>query len=129
VEGSGRMRPVAAGVAGLVAVLYLLIGVEVITVVEDQGEAGAAPVLIAGVLFAALAVLLLVTGARRVLLAGAVLQVLVLVMYVVVSSERVPPFEGWGLGIKALQVGLLAGLVTMLVRQSRRPRSRASAPA
>jgi hypothetical protein len=97
----------------------------VITVVQDQAEAGAAPVVVAGVLFAALAVLLLITASRRVFIAGAVLQVVVLVMYLVVSAERVPAFEAWGLGIKALQVGLLAAFVAMLVRQPRTLRSRA----
>ena len=126
---TGGVRFVVAGVAGLVAVLYLLIGFDVITVVQDQAEAGAAPVLIAGVLFAALAAALLVTASRGVLVAGAVLQVVVLVMYLVVSAERVPAFEAWGLAIKALQAGLLAAFVVMLVRQPRSLRSRAGSPA
>lgn len=58
-------------------------------------------------------------------IAGAVLQVVVLVMYLVVSAERVPAFEVWGLGIKALQAGLLAAFVAMLLRLPRTPRSRA----
>jgi hypothetical protein len=123
--GAERMRFVAAGVAGLVAVLYLLIGFGVITVVQDQAEAGAAPVVVAGVLFAALAVLLLITSSRQVFIAGAVLQVVVLVMYLVVSAERVPAFEAWGLGIKALQAGLLAAFVTMRLRRPRPLGSRA----
>jgi hypothetical protein len=123
--GAERMRVGAAGVVALVAVLYLLIGFGVITVVQDQAEVGAAPVVVAGVLFAALAVLLLMTASRRVLIAGAVLQLVVLVMYLVVSAGRVPAFEIWGLGIKALQVGLLAAFVAMLIRQPRSLRSRA----
>jgi hypothetical protein len=123
--GAERMRVGAAGVAGLVAVLYLLIGFGVITVVQNQAEVGAAPVVVAGVLFAALAVLLLMTASRRVLIAGAVLQLVVLVMYLVVSAGRVPAFEIWGLGIKGLQVGLLAAFVAMLIRQPRSLRSRA----
>jgi hypothetical protein len=127
--GAGAVRFVAAGVAGLVAVLYLLIGFDVITVVQDQAEAGAAPVVIAGVLFAALAAALLVTASRGVFVAGAVLQIVVLAMYLVVSAERVPAFEGWGLAIKALQAGLLAAFIVMLVRLPRRAASRAGAPA
>ena len=123
------VRLVVAGVAGLVAVLYLLIGFDVITVVQDQAEAGAAPVLIAGVLFAALAAALLITASRGVFVAGAVLQVVVLVMYLVVAAERVPAFEAWGLAIKTLQAGLLAAFVAMLVRQPRRVASRTGAPA
>lgn len=127
--GTGGMRFVAAGVAGLVAVLYLLIGVQVITVMEGQAEAGTAPVLIAGVLFAVLAVLLAVSGARWVLFAGTALQVLVLVMYLVVAAERVPAFEAWGLGVKALQVSLLAAFVVMLRRHTRQAHDRMRAPA
>jgi hypothetical protein len=127
--GTGAMRFVVAGVAGLVAVLYLLIGFDVITVIQDQTEAGAAPVLIAGVLFTALAAALLLTASRGVLVAGAALQVVVLVMYLVVSAERVPAFEAWGLTIKALQAGLFVAFVVMLVRQPRRAVSRAGAPA
>jgi hypothetical protein len=126
--GTGGIRFLAAGVASVVALLYLLIGFDVITVVEDQATAGAAPVFIAGLVFAALAVLL-VTASRPVLVGGAVLQVVVLVMYVVVSSERIPAFEAWGLGLKALQVVLLVALTSMLVRQSHRVRSGAGTPA
>ena len=124
--GRDRLRFVAAGIAGLVAGLYLLIGLDVITVVQGQPEAGAAPVLIAGVLFAALAVLLLATASRPVLIAGAVLQVVVLVMYLVASSDRIPAFEAWGVTVKALQVGLLAIFVAMLLRQRRSLRSHSS---
>lgn len=115
----GRLRYATAGVAGMLAVLYLLIGVGVITVVEDQAASDPAPPFIAGGLFAVLAVLLLITAGRGVLIAGVLLQVVVLGMYVVIASERTPAYEAWGLGMKAVQVGLLAALLTMLVRRSR----------
>jgi hypothetical protein len=62
--GVGPLRYTTAGVVGVIAVLYLLIGADAITVVEDQAASDPAPVFIAGGLFAVLAVLLLVTTAR-----------------------------------------------------------------
>lgn len=50
-------------------------------------------------------------------------------MYVVVSAERIPAFEAWGLGIKALQIGLLGAFVAMLVRQPRSVGACAATPA
>jgi hypothetical protein len=67
------------------------------------------------------AVLLLFTASGPALVAGAVLQVAVLVMYLVVSSERIPAFEAWGISLKVLQTGLLVVFVAMLVRQRRSP--------
>ena len=128
-DGTGGLRYLAAGVAVVVALLYLLIGFDVITVVEDQATAGAAPVLIAGLLFAVLAVLLLAWPKRRVLVAGAALQVLVLVRYLAVSGERSPAFEAWGIGLKVLQAGLLVAFVSLLVRHPRRARTATRAPA
>jgi hypothetical protein len=126
--GVGPLRYTTAGVAGVIAVLYLLIGAEAITVVEDQAASDPAPVFIAGGLFAVLAVLLLVTTARVTLVAGVLLQVVVLGMYVVVAGGRTPAYEAWGLGMKAAQFGLLIALLTMLVRRARSPQERPVPP-
>ncbi len=37
-------------------------------------------------------------------------------MYVVVSTNRTPPFEAWGLSIKVLQLVLLGALLYLSVR-------------
>jgi hypothetical protein len=126
--GDGPLRNATAGVVGVVAVLYLLIGVEAITVVEDQAASDPAPPFIAGGLFAVLAVLLLVTTSRVVLVAGALLQLVVLGMYAVVAGGRTPAYEAWGLGMKAAQFGLLVVLLIMLVRRSRSPQERPGSP-
>lgn len=126
--GDGPLRYATAGVVGVIAVLYLLIGVEAITVVEDQAASGPVPPFIAGGLFAMLAVLLLVTTSRVVLVAGALLQVAVLSIYVVVAGGRTPAYEAWGLGMKAVQIGLLVALLTMLVRRSRPLQERPESP-
>lgn len=126
--GDGSLRYATAGVVGVVAVLYLLIGVEAITVVEDQAASDPAPPFIAGGLFAVLAVLLLVTTSRVVLVAGVLLQLIVLGMYVVVAGGRTPAYEAWGLGMKAVQFGLLVALLTMLVRRSQSAQERPVSP-
>lgn len=75
--------------------------------------------MIAVVLFATLSVLLMAAPTRAVWISGAALQVVVLVMYVVVSAERVPAFEEWGITLKVLQAGLLVALVWLLVFDDR----------
>lgn len=124
----GPLRYATAGSVGVVAVLYLLIGVEAITVVENQAASDPAPPFIAGGLFAVLAVLLLVTTSRVVLVAGVLLQLIVLGMYVVVAGGRTPAYEAWGLGMKAVQFGLLVALLTMLVRRSQSAQERPVSP-
>jgi hypothetical protein len=94
--GVGPQRYTTAGVVGVIAVLYLLIGADAITVVEDQAASDPAPVFIAGGLFVVLAVLLWVTTARVILVSGVLLQVVVLGMYVVVAGERTPRLRGLG---------------------------------
>jgi hypothetical protein len=111
------VRYAAAVGSALAALLYLLIAFSVITVVEDQPGFGP-PMLIAGVLFAGLAALLVLSARRIVFVPGAGLQVLVLLGYLAISAERTPAFEAWGITTKALQVLLLAAFV-YLTLQSR----------
>ena len=80
---------------------------------------------VAAALFALLAVLLATVPRRPVFLAGAALQLLVIVGYLVIAAERSPAFEAWGVSLKVLQVAVLAALVALAVRGTRA----ASAPA
>lgn len=102
-------RVAAAGAAAL-AVLYLLTGSGWAAVTQDQPSGVVPPLLVAAGLYTALSVLLLRVQRRWVWTAGAGLQVLLIVMYLLVAAERTPPFEPWGIAIKALQLGLLATL-------------------
>jgi hypothetical protein len=56
---------------------------------------------------------------RVVWIVAALLQVLMAGMYLVVSTDRDPPFEVWGLTARGLSLVLLASLVAMLVMDRR----------
>jgi hypothetical protein len=107
-----RIRFAAAAVAAAVAVAYLLIGTSVIAVVD--GQTGLVPpILIAAGLFAAIAIAAVVRPSRPLWIAGGALQVLVVLGYIAISPERTPAFEAWGVGVKVLQILLLAGFLTL----------------
>jgi hypothetical protein len=57
---------------------------------------------------------------------GALLQVGVIVMYVIVGQERTPAFEAWGITIKILQVVLLGALLYLALRPPERAGDAAS---
>lgn len=117
------LRAVAAGAAGVAAVLYFLIGVGVISVGEAAN--GGAPDLFAfgamvGGAFAVTALLLWFLESRVLWAAVAVLQVIVIAGYVIASDVRNPPFEIWGILVKVAQVVVLAAVAWLLVLGSRR---------
>lgn len=110
----------AAAVSVATALLYFGIGVGVVKVGEAVGPDtpdlflfGAS----AGGAFALGAVLLLLVDHRGLWLLGALLQVLVIAMYVAISSQRTPPFEVWGITIKVLQAAILLALAYLVLRQ------------
>lgn len=120
-NGTGRvsLRYTAAGVAGVIAVLYFLIGVEVLAV--GRPSDGAAPDLLAfgmlvGGAHLVVAVLLALIARRAVWLGVAVFQLMVIVGYFALAEVRDPQFEMWGLLVKALQVVVLAMTVWLAVR-------------
>jgi peptidoglycan/LPS O-acetylase OafA/YrhL len=123
-DRSLALRRSAAGLAAVIAVLYLLIGFSVVTVVDGQDGEVVPPLVVSAGLFAVLALLLARSAPRWMLVAGMVLQVLVLVGYVAIAPERTPSFEVWGVTVKLLQVALLGLLVALATRgRVRKPRS------
>ena len=113
------VRYLAAVASAATAALYFGIGAGALTVVDraspnapDLFQFGVA----AGAAFVVGAILLLAFDRRLLWVLGAALQVGVIVMYVVVASERTPPFEVWGLLIKVLQVAVLIALAYLIVR-------------
>jgi hypothetical protein len=116
------LQRTAAGIAVLISMLYGLIWAGVLTVVTDA-EVGELGILgFAGVVFLLLAGVLW-RFESRVLWAGtAVLQAVVIWMYIVVGAERDPAFEVWGISIRVAQVALLGVLVALLVRSTRHGR-------
>jgi hypothetical protein len=100
------VRYLAAAVSAGAALLYFGIAVGVLEVVDEVAADGPGMFefgAISGAAFALGTILLLAFDHRALWLLGALFQVGALVMYVVVSPQRTPPFELWGILIKALQ--------------------------
>jgi hypothetical protein len=112
----------AAILASLVAgLVYLLIGLGVLSV-GTSTQAATTDLLGFGVAMAvasaAVAALLWFVPRRGILLGVVGFQLLVLVGYVLAAGVREPPFELWGLLIKACQAVVLVAAI-LLVTESR----------
>jgi len=123
-DSTATLRHTAAGISLLIAVLYGLIWAGVLSVVTDAepGELGILGV--AGVVFVALAALLWWSASRVLWLGTAILQVLMIWMYIAIGAERDPAFELWGISIRVAQVALIGVLVALLLRSTRGRRHR-----
>ena len=100
------IRHTAAVIAGVVALIYLLIGLQVVTVIDVPSDQPAFA-LPAAVVFGALAVLLAISDRRVVWIASAIFVALVVAMYFGVAAQRVPQFETWGILLRVLQLPLV----------------------
>ena len=111
------VRHTAALLAGVVALIYLLIGLQVMTVIDNPADQ-AAFALPAAVVFGGLAGLLAVADRRVVWAAAAVFVGLVILMYFGVAPRRSPAYETWGILLRLLQVPLVAllGYLAVLPR-------------
>jgi hypothetical protein len=109
------VRHTAALLAGFVALIYLLIGMQVMTVIDNPADQ-AAFALPAAVVFGGLACLLAVTDRRAVWAAAAVFVGLVILMYFGVAPRRSPQYETWGIVLRLLQLPLVALLGYLAVR-------------
>lgn len=123
---TGRARSaytfVVAAAIG-VGIVYLLLGVKVIPMAGGSSIEGViVPLIVAGLLYIAVASLAILVPGRAVWIGGAFLQALVLVGYVAVAPERTPSYEAWGLGLKAAQVALLCGFVYLMATRVDRRR-------
>ena len=108
------VRYFTAAMAGLTAVMYFLIGFQVVSVVENTGEQAAFGIP-AGLAYA-LAALLLVVFDRRVLwVLGAILQVFIIYTYFDLAPDRTPSYEVWGILIRVAQTAILGGLAYLIV--------------
>lgn len=116
-----RLRAIAATLAATVAAVYGLIALHVVTVLEGPASqvardqfAFAGP---ASLVFIVGALLLARYDDRRLWVLGAVLQLLIIAMYLSVADERQPAFELWGVTLRALQVFLLVPLTLLALRR------------
>lgn len=110
----GLDRLVASVVAGVIAVLYLLIFSGLLSVgraeTGDLGVLGAA-----GGLFLLLAVALWRFESRVLWIIAVVFQLIVAAMYVGVAPSREPAYEVWGITIRALSLVNVGILVRSLL--------------
>ena len=118
------VRNFAAAVSAVTALLYALIGAEVLTVVEPETtEPGAmlAFGLPAAGAFLIGALLLVLFDNRVFWVLGAILQVLVIVGYFAMAGIRTPQFELWGIVIKVAQLAILGALAWLVLRPGEVP--------
>ena len=120
--GRRQVRYLAAIAAGAMAAIYFLIGLGVLEVVDPASAADTGTDMLgfgasAGAMFLLGAVLLLALDRRFLWVGGAVLQVLVFAMYLVVSQQRTPAFEIWGITLRIIQVPLFAALVYLALHR------------
>lgn len=122
------VRYIAAASAAGAAILYLLIGFEVVYIGEST--AGEAPDLLgfglsAGIAFGLMAILLLLVDRRLVWIPAGLLSAVVIVAYFAMGSIRDPSYEAWGLLIKILQAIVVVATVYLAFRA--RPAARPAA--
>lgn len=115
-----RLRRLAAGIAGAMAVMYALVFAGVLTIgPATSGDLGVLG--IAGGVLAGIALLLWFWRSRLLWAATGVLQVLMGVIYFGVAAERSPAFEVWGLTLRGLSLVLVAVLVGLLFQRKASP--------
>lgn len=112
------LRVATAGLATAAAVVYLLIGFEVLQVVEagpsDPSLLWFGIPAAAAFLFGAVVILV----SERMLLwaLGAFFQVFTIFAYVGVAEDRTPPYEFWGITLRVVQTLILVALVVLISR-------------
>jgi hypothetical protein len=112
------LRVVTAGLAIAAAVVYLLIGFEVLQVVEvgpsDPSLLWFGLPAAAAFLFGAVVILV----SERMLLwaLGAFFQVFAIFAYVGVAEDRTPSYEFWGIALRVIQTLILLALVVLISR-------------
>lgn len=112
------IRRTAAGIAVLIALIYFLIGFQLVAVLEDTSGQTAFG-LIAGGAFVIGAVSILAFDRRWLWTAGALAQLFIIWTYINLADQRVPDYEYWGVSIRVLQVTLTALLVYLAVEPGR----------
>ena len=113
-NGSSIALYLAAGLAALIAMVYLLIGLRVLEVIKPTDDQPAFGFVAAG-FFLLLAVVLLAFRRRTVWVIAALIQPFIIFVYFNLASEREPSYELWGITLRVLQVPLVLALVYLLV--------------
>ena len=112
------LRVVTAALAATAAVVYLLIGFEVLQVVEvgpsDPSLLWFGIPAAAAFLFGA--VVILVSERMLLWVLGAFFQVFTIFAYVGVAEDRTPSYEFWGIALRIVQTLILLALVVLISR-------------
>jgi uncharacterized membrane protein len=122
--GRRLIRYGAALLAAGAAVVYVLIGFEVIKVIDTKSPDMVSLLpfgLLSGGAFLLGAILLFLFDRRILWIAGGLFQVFAIAMYVAVAPQRDPSYEPWGIGLKVAQAILLVALVYLATRRPRAP--------
>lgn len=115
------VRYVAGGLSAAIAVIYYLIGFEVVDVMQaDQVPFGRT----AGTAFLVAALASFAWDQRWMWVAWAGAQVFAFWTYFDLASERTPSFEVWGITIRVLQVILVGVLAFLAIRPAPPPERR-----
>lgn len=123
------LRYVTAGLAVLSAVVYLLIGLQVVPAIE-VGPSDPSPLWFgvgAALAFLFGAAVMLVSERLVLWVMGALFQVFAIAAYLGVAEERTPSFEFWGIALRVVQALILVALVVLISRYPQPPRSAAQA--
>jgi hypothetical protein len=108
------IRYIAAGLSALTAVIYLMIGFNMVTVLDTPtDQVFGFPAAIAYVLGA---VLLVWLDRRIVWILGAAFQVFVIYMYFSLAGQRSPDYEFWGVLLRVPQMIVLVTLAYLAAR-------------
>jgi hypothetical protein len=121
------IRYFAAAMAGITAVIYFMIGFNVVSVLDTSTDQIFG--IFAGIAYALGVFLLLVFDRRVVWILGAIFQVFVIFMYFNLASQRSPAYEVWGLLLRVPQLMSFVALVYLAARlPSARPASSPNNP-
>ena len=106
----------AAGLSGLAALFYLLIGLNAVTIENDITESEQQAFgFTAAAVFGVAAVVATLLDRRWLWAVGAVGLGLIIMMYFNIAPERDPQFELWGVLIRIVQLPLLGSLIYLAV--------------
>ena len=114
------IRSFAVAAAGVTALLYVLIGLEVLFIGGSSSGRSADLLgfgLMAGGTFAVIAVLLALFPRRIVWIPVALLTLAVIAAYFGFAALREPPFAFWGLAVKGAQTALLGAVAWLALRR------------
>lgn len=115
----GSVRHIGAAAAGAMALIYYLIGLGVLSI---GGSADGEMVDLfafgigAGTAFLTIAVVLAFTDQRWLFALVLLFQIFVYAVYVGVAGDRQPPFEVWGITLRAIQLVVIGCLVYLVVK-------------